>query len=305
MRTSTVDLPTRLRSRRLDVATAVVAVLLAGLAIFPATAAADEPMAGWWSKLNAGVVPPPNPPDVGEGKLLVDGASYDEEESWAAVAAFSLPLPEGAAPHSVALKMTSTPAMTPASEFPVACRLVRVVAWVENGTWAERPEADCSAGSRGTSGGAGLLRLWDLEDFVRDGRLEVVLVPGGPGRYVLEPPDPGSLTLSFPPTTTTSSTTTTTFVSSDTTSFRSGPSFTAGAPLLPTQPPVTAAPAPQDTSGNLPAAAASFPRPDPVDSTRMRVYMVVALLALAGFTWARHSATALDEGSPEGGAKAP
>jgi len=179
---------------------AVVALLVA-----PANAQAPD-VAAWWNAANVGngAPPPPAPPDVPAGDLLVQGSNGNGSApalpisgapaTSQAVAGLSFELPDGATVEALTLSIDGTP--PPSAPTIVACKATKSFFAEENGPWSDVPTSDCSQTSTPKLSADGTKLVFDdITKLVGDGKLSITLLPGALDRVVIKKPDDSALTV--------------------------------------------------------------------------------------------------------------
>lgn len=162
----------------------------------PSARAQAPDVVAWWNAANVGngSPPPPTPPDVASGDLLVQGSNAAPAPPVAgvtgapissqAVAGLLFDLPDGAQVGNLTLAIDGTP---PPSVTIVACKATQVFAAEDNGVWTDVPPSDCSATVPATVDGTNLV-FTDMSKLVTGSRLAIVLLPGSVDRVVLKKP---------------------------------------------------------------------------------------------------------------------
>lgn len=175
--------------------TAIGATVLAVSSLAGPAFAEPTDAHGWWSATNRGV-PIPAPPDVSEDALLVQGISQDAA-GHQAIAAVRIDVPAGRSVTSLRLTVERSDPATPAV---IACPTTGPWQPAGNGPWDEAPTYDCEkhvAGELDVQSGA--LVFAGIGDLTPDASVSVALVPAGPVRIVLAPPDDSAFTVTAPP----------------------------------------------------------------------------------------------------------
>ena len=191
------------RRRRFAAAGLAVVGSAAVLALLVAPAHAQAPdVAAWWNAANVGngAPPPPVPPDVAAGDLLVQGSNGNGSApalpvsgapaTSQAVAGLSFDLPDGATVG--ALTLTIDGSAPPTAPTIVACKATQNFVAVENGAWTDVPPSDCSQTSTPKLDGSKLV-FDDISKLVANGRLSITILPGAIDRVVLKKPDDTAL----------------------------------------------------------------------------------------------------------------
>lgn len=186
------------RPRRGLMAAAVLgAVALAAWFSAPAPRGwADPPTAyGWWYEANAGLpVPPPAPPGVpADGLYVANGVNGPT-----AIAALTIPVPNGAAMGPLVLHVAGSPLIT---QPPLACPLRSSFTPAEGGPWSQRPTFDCHQAQKvATVDAAKTTATFDASPFLHDGAVAVAILAGGPTDQVaFNKPGPDTLAVSTVP----------------------------------------------------------------------------------------------------------
>jgi hypothetical protein len=175
----------------------VLAVVVAvAVALLAPAARAAEPRSAWWHRANAGLLPSFGPPDVGEGQVLVEGVT-GEPDGWTAVTAIAFPLEGGVVDAALTLVAASS---VPGSAPPLVCALRAGFTPVAGGPWSDVPDAACDRTVAGTVTADGARIVFTgLSPLAAAGELRLLVVPGGPGRFVLAAPGEGALVVTTTP----------------------------------------------------------------------------------------------------------
>lgn len=176
----------------------------AAVALLPVTAdAATLAQAGWWWRANEGLpVPPPAPPNVPDGGLMVAGAP----DGATAIAALRFELAEGESSPTLTLEVAENGDQGGETALLAAC--LTGSAWQPEtaGAWGSKPFPACAQGSvTGIRSDDGATWAFALAPLVVDGLVDITLVPGtdpalpagasgSTFQLVFDPPTAASLT---------------------------------------------------------------------------------------------------------------
>lgn len=158
----------------------------------PAPGGADPPdAAGWWWKAQAtGLVAVPAPPTVPPGGLYVAG----DPTGPFGVSAVRLFIPAGAVVGQLLLRVASAQGTIAMRACPTT------IAWgpEQGGQLAGAPVADCSAFAPGVHDATAGTVVFEVSPLVRDGFLNVVLLPqaGAVFQASFQPPGPDTVAVS-------------------------------------------------------------------------------------------------------------
>ena len=164
--------------RRIALAASCLAVLAGTvLMVVPVSAAPATRIidAGWWWRLQTGVLTPvPPPPNVEEGMLQVQGTP-DEAQ---AIAAISAELPDGHASPVLTLRVAEGGDQGGAAAVLLACNAGAAWTGEYAGRWDSAPVADCSTSVTGIRSEDGASWTFPLGTLQFEDRFNVVLTPG-------------------------------------------------------------------------------------------------------------------------------
>jgi hypothetical protein len=175
--------------------TTVLALLLTA----PAQAQAPD-VAAWWNSANVGngAPPPPVPPDVAAGDLLVQGSNAAPASpvsaapsSSQAVAGLTFALPAGAILGPLTLHVDGT---APPQVTVIACKATRSFFAEENGVWTDVPPSDCTNTVTAAVKGSDIV-FADVSKLASADSLSIVLLPGSVDRVVFKKPDASALSV--------------------------------------------------------------------------------------------------------------
>ncbi len=193
------------RARRLVTAAMLAvgtsAVVLLGFA--PSATAQAPDVVAWWNAANVGdpAPTPPNPPDVKDGDLLVQGSnaipvssplSAGTPASAQAIAGLRFDVAPTAIVGNLTLKIDGT---APPAVSVVACRATSNFTAETNGQWSDVPSYDGTACVPAALKGDSLV-FAGISKLVAPGSLSIVVLPGSLDRVVLAPPGPAALQVS-------------------------------------------------------------------------------------------------------------
>jgi hypothetical protein len=165
-----------IRRLLLSLCAAVTGAVLLVVPVGAGAAGASEPTriadAGWWWRAQTGLLQPLPAPGIEEGQLVVQ-ATPDGAQAVAGVIAV---LGEGQTGPVLTLDVAGEGGG--AAAVVLACPTTAAWVGVHAGRWDSRPEADCGAPVAGVRSEDGGQWTFDLASLERDGRVDVVLVPG-------------------------------------------------------------------------------------------------------------------------------
>ena len=172
-----------------------VGVIMGALVLMaPLGHADDGPVAAWWSRSNIGLVPSSGEPGVSGDQLLVEGAA-GSEDGWLAVSAVAFTIDAGVSDATLSLTASSVGGSAP----PVLCAITKPFEAARGGPWQDVPAHDCSHSITATTSGDGHLVFAGVGRIATDGAVRALIVPGGPGRTVIDVPSAESLSVVSPP----------------------------------------------------------------------------------------------------------
>lgn len=149
----------------------------AAVALVPTGAgAATLAQTGWWWRVNDGLpVPPPVPPNVPEGALMVAGAP----DGATAIAALHFDLADDESSPVLTLQVAENGDQGGESALLAACLTGSAWQPASAGSWGSKPFPACNVGSvTGVRSEDGKSWTFALTPLVTDGVVDVTLVPG-------------------------------------------------------------------------------------------------------------------------------